>query len=51
MITMKQEKNLVIFDVDGLLLDTEAIWMKAWKQTGDQLGIPDADVIFRKVAV
>ena len=50
MITMKQEKNLVIFDVDGLLLDTEAVWMKAWKQTGGQLGIPDADVIFRKVA-
>ena len=47
---MKTEKELVIFDVDGLLLDTEAVWMKAWKQTGNQLGIPDADAVFRQVA-
>ena len=50
MMNMKTEKELVIFDVDGLLLDTEAVWMKAWKQTGNQLGIPDADAVFRQVA-
>jgi len=35
--------DTVIFDVDGTLLDTEKIYMKAWRQAGELFGyhIPD----------
>ncbi len=33
--------KLVIFDVDGLMLDTEARWQEAWQIKGEQYGIPD----------
>jgi len=35
--------STVIFDVDGTLLDTERIYMKAWRQAGELFGyyIPD----------
>lgn len=41
--------ELIIFDVDGLLLDTEAIWLDAWMQVGNQMGILNADEIFTHV--
>lgn len=31
--------ELVIFDVDGLMLDTEARWQKAWQEVGLKHGI------------
>lgn len=33
--------QLVIFDVDGLLLDTEQVWKKAWRRTADSFGLLD----------
>ena len=33
--------ELVIFDVDGLMLDTEARWQKAWQEVGLKHGIND----------
>jgi len=37
-------KNLdirgVIFDVDGLLFDTEAMYIKAWVPVGESMGVP-----------
>ena len=33
--------KLVIFDVDGLMLDTEARWQEAWQTKAEQYGIPD----------
>lgn len=33
--------ELVIFDVDGLMLDTEARWQKAWHEVGLKHGIDD----------
>lgn len=33
--------RLVIFDVDGLMLDTEARWQEAWQRTGEKYGIKD----------
>lgn len=33
--------ELVIFDVDGLMLDTEARWQQAWQEVGLKHGIDD----------
>lgn len=33
--------ELVIFDVDGLMLDTEARWQQAWQEVGLKYGIDD----------
>lgn len=33
--------KLVIFDVDGTLLDTEARWQEAWEVIGNKHGVPD----------
>lgn len=33
--------QLVIFDVDGLLLDTEQVWKQAWRKTADSFGLLD----------
>ena len=38
----------VIFDVDGTLLDTERIYMKAWKEAAAELGYVMTDEILRK---
>ncbi|MCH4207163.1 MAG: HAD family phosphatase [Solobacterium sp.] len=42
--------ELVIFDVDGTLLNTEFLWQKAWEETGRRHGVEGfGDQIFRKV--
>lgn len=33
--------ELVIFDVDGLMLDTEARWQEAWQKVGESHGVDD----------
>ena len=38
----------VIFDVDGTLLDTERIYMQAWKDAAADLGYEIADELLRK---
>ena len=38
----------VIFDVDGTLLDTEQIYMQAWKDAAAELGYEIADELLRK---
>ena len=38
----------VIFDVDGTLLDTERIYMKAWKEAAAELGYEITDELLRK---
>ena len=30
----------VIFDVDGLLVNTEFLWLQAWRDVGEKYGIP-----------
>lgn len=46
---MKKKLACLIFDVDGLLLDTEAVWSKAWEEVGKEMGIPNADTLFSYV--
>jgi len=43
-----KEKKAVIFDVDGLLLNTEFIWLDCWMQTGKDHGIPEFGPLFYK---
>lgn len=39
--------ELVIFDVDGLMIDTESVWKEAFDKAGDKYGIPDlGDTLF-----
>ena len=38
----------VIFDVDGLLLNTEFLWLEAWKEIGNEWRIPAFGDIFYK---
>ena len=38
----------VIFDVDGTLLDTERIYMRAWKEAGAELGYDVTDALLLK---
>lgn len=33
----------ILFDMDGLMFDTETVYLKAWKKTGKKLGIPIDD--------
>lgn len=42
--------KLVVCDVDGLLLDTESIWQKAWQITGENHGMKEVgSSLFLKV--
>lgn len=41
-------KKLVIFDVDGLLLNTEFIWQKIWNEVGKRDHVPAFGPLFHK---
>ena len=32
----------VVFDMDGVLVDTEKIYRKCWKENGMSIGIPES---------
>ena len=39
--------GLVVFDVDGLMIDTESVWKNAFDKAGDKYGIPNlGDTLF-----
>ncbi|MDX8420129.1 HAD family phosphatase [Stecheria sp. CLA-KB-P133] len=38
----------VIFDVDGLLLNTEFLWLQTWKDVGTKYGVPAFGRIFHR---
>ena len=42
---MKNPK-MIIFDVDGLLLNTEFLWRKAWKDVAAKYGVPKFGEVF-----
>ncbi len=39
----------VIFDMDGLLVDSEIRALAAWREVGEKYGIPDIDGLFPKI--
>lgn len=39
----KKRVQAVLFDMDGLMFDTEIIYINAWKKTGKRLNIPIGD--------
>ena len=38
----------VIFDMDGLLFDTEALYIKSWPVVGEHMGLPITEEVARK---
>ena len=36
--------NAVVFDMDGVMFDTESICMKAWDTVGEEMGIGKKEV-------
>lgn len=40
--------NTVIFDMDGLMFDTESVFMKAWDYAGEKMGIGKAGYMTMK---
>ena len=36
----------VIFDMDGVLFDTEALCMQAWMEVAAKWGLPDMEKVF-----
>lgn len=43
------ELKMIIFDVDGLLLNTEFLWEKAWSDIAEKYHVPQFSEIFHKV--
>lgn len=44
-----KDLKMIIFDVDGLLLNTEFLWRKAWKDVAAKYGVPKFGEVFSKV--
>lgn len=42
----KKEKKAVVFDMDGVLFDTEAVCMKSWMAVAEQNGLKDMEKVF-----
>ena len=38
----------VVFDMDGVLFDTEIVCMKAWMAVAEKNGMPDMEEVFPK---
>ena len=36
----------VIFDMDGVIFDTERLALKVWMRTAEELGIPDIELLY-----
>lgn len=45
---MMKKKKAVIFDVDGLMLNTEFVWLECWMKVGEDHGIPEYGPLFHK---
>lgn len=43
---MWNNMNAVIFDMDGVLFDTEALCMRAWMDVADKWGLPGMEEVF-----
>ena len=41
-------KKAVIFDVDGLMLNTEFAWLECWMEIGKKDGVPEFGPLFHK---
>lgn len=46
---MMNELKMVIFDVDGTLLNTEFLWEKAWADIAEKYHVPKFSAVFHKV--
>lgn len=42
----KQKKKYVVFDMDGVILDTERMIQRCWQQVGERYGLPDIGETF-----
>ena len=46
---MMNELKMVIFDVDGTLLNTEFLWKKAWADIAEKYHVPQFSAVFHKI--
>lgn len=40
--------SFVIFDMDGVIFDSESTYMAIWKELGDREGLPDIEATYRR---
>ena len=45
---MEDNMKTVIFDMDGLMFDTESVFVKAWDYAGEKMGIGKAGYMTMK---
>lgn len=38
----------IVFDMDGVLIDTESVFMKCWKKLGEELHLPDVEEVAKQ---
>lgn len=45
---MDKKRDVVIFDMDGLMFDTERVFIEAWDYAGEKIGIGKAGYMVYK---
>ena len=47
--TAEKKISAVIFDMDGIIFDTERLYLECWKQAGEEFGLEDIERVSRRM--